>query len=265
MAASKKVPITKKKFNLSNPKIALAVIFVIAFGSLGVYKLLSSSAATGPTRIYYQDYTRISNTSTSVAVADDSYDFASTGKVAKLSSGGTLNYDPPMTSITTKACYVMRVPGDGFGGGRSATVEIGVQGNKKRLTIQPTKYYREYCVLAADDPNAFQGNVKHISGDPIFIRHMSMYIAVPVQYQILGRSEGLACTKQGYTHTCSGSISIQRPQKPETAKTIQLNEGTQIDTDYADDQKITQLTSGDLPMDAEILFFNDRPVQVWLK
>jgi hypothetical protein len=256
--AKQKLP---KRFNLSSPRVALALVFVLVFMALGVYKLLVSSAATGPTEIMYFDHRRVSQTSTSVSIVDDTMDLGTAGKVAKLSAGGMLKYDPPMLSPIEKICYVLKVPGDGFGGGKAATVELGIYGNKKRVTIPPTKYYREYCVLAGSSSEIiFDSNVKHIAGDPIYVRHMSMYLPVPKRYQIVGRDEGFSCRTQGFVYTCEGTLYIQRPQKPETSQTITVNMGTSMRPTPDNPEKINRLVNGQLPLDAEIQFWNGNPV-----
>lgn len=183
MAAAKKVPLSKKKFNLSNPKIALAVLFVIAFGALGVYKLLSSTAATGPTAYWIYDYEDLAPESVGVTVQHDGSNPPNYGQfnTMKLAPGGVLKfkYGNGWQNYIAKTCYVIRQEGS------PAKVEIVSVGTSRQVYLNKSAatgglLYSEYCVQTNPDVPSKDYAVKHISGGPVYVYQRSRYNVYPL-------------------------------------------------------------------------------------
>lgn len=171
---------SQKKFNISNPKVLIPILFVFGFGLFGLYKMISSSAATPSTTIVTNyDYRNILYPPS--APIDDTHTFSTRPiKVNEIRSGQNINYTTIATSqtantaqiIRTRTCYTMRVTGQ-----RSATVKIyGLNGISKNVNVRPipanlsfyAPRWQQYCISApyADGQDGHYG-VDHISGDTV--------------------------------------------------------------------------------------------------
>lgn len=171
---------SQKKFNISNPKVLIPVLFVLAFGLFGVYKMISSSAATPSTTIVTNyDYRNVFQAPQ--APVDDVLTFTTHPiKVSPLQAGQTLNYTtisstqgPGPTVLNTRACYTMRITSD-----KDAWVKIyGLNGSTRTVNVRQTpsslsnswgSRWQKYCI-SKPYSDGIDGRyaVQHISGGPI--------------------------------------------------------------------------------------------------
>lgn len=257
----------KKFMGLFNPStmrggMALfALVFAIGGGGYLLYK---SFAMTGPTSITYSDYNRLSGGSKNVKIVQDYFDNGVNGKVMQISPGGELLFDPPgpTFAIEAKTCYVMRNVDDYLGQGNNATIDIGSYGATKRLTLQPTNYYREFC-LTGTSTGGFTTNVKYISGNAkVNVKHKSSYRFISTDYIIVNHGSQWSCDNFTYAMKCTGSLVIQLPNKPNTQKTISIDSSTYI---TGNGTSLEKLRTAQFPIIANITIDGNRAamIEVW--
>lgn len=173
-----KQKLTAKKFNISNPKILLPILFVVGFGLFGLYKVISSSAASANISVHYYNHARVSSTSSGVTeIHDDNSPLYSDMTVSQVSAGGKLVYDPiaPSFPVVRKICFVLRASSD-----QSAKVTIMGPNGARNLTLTPTSYYREFCAASNTLGQGYDAskpyNLINVSGGPVNVAMSTRYI-----------------------------------------------------------------------------------------
>lgn len=173
MAKSKKTSVFSR---FSNQQLLVAAVFVVGFGSFGVYKLGFSNAAPRP-RVVRPVFTITTDATTAVAnnpslpVVQDNVFYVGSKSVIRLTSGLTADFSPQKGGgdpTPLRDCYYVRATES------AAKVTITNGSNQQTFDVPYNlNGYQQICLGWGS--GSFLGfNIKHVGGGAVNV-HQKVY------------------------------------------------------------------------------------------